>query len=161
MLKNLDPLLSPDLLHVLRAMGHGDEIAIVDANYPAVSNARRLVRIDGRAATDVLEAVLSLLPLDEFVDCPAYRMEVVDDPDAVPAICDEFQDIINRLEVKDVTLGKIERHAFTIGSRKPSPSSPPARCATTATSFLRRVLFGRSDKPSFGRRLESRFPFFP
>ncbi len=112
MLKNLDPLLSPDLLHVLRGMGHGDEIAIVDANYPAVSNAQRLVRIDGRAATDVLAAVLSLLPLDEFVDCPAFRMEVVDDPDGVPEICNEFQNIIDRLEVKDVTLGKIERHAF-------------------------------------------------
>src|SRR5271169_2948722 len=64
MLKGIDPLLGPDLLHTLAAMGHGDEIAIVDANFPAASTARRLVRIDGAGAPAVLSAVLSLLPLD-------------------------------------------------------------------------------------------------
>jgi len=57
-LKNINPLLSPELLMVLRSMGHGDEIAVVDANFPAASMARRLVRLDGLAATAVTEAIL-------------------------------------------------------------------------------------------------------
>jgi len=68
MLKNIDPVLSPELLSTLRAMGHGDELAIVDANYPAEASGRTVIRMDGvTIATRVLEAVLSLMPLDEFV----------------------------------------------------------------------------------------------
>ena len=79
MLRGIDPILGPDLLHALRAMGHGDEIAIVDANYPAESNATRLVRIDAADAVRVADAILSVMPLDTFVDCAAFRMAVVDD----------------------------------------------------------------------------------
>ena len=71
MLKGIDPLLAPDLLHVLAAMGHGDELAVVDANFPAVAVARRLVRLDGVRASRALQAILSLLPLDTFTDSPA------------------------------------------------------------------------------------------
>jgi L-fucose mutarotase len=112
MLKGLDPLLSADLLHVLRAMGHGDELVIVDANFPASSMGRRVVRMDGMSATRTLEAILSVMPLDDFVDEPCARMQVVDDPDAVPAICREFQELIDRAEGRHVRLGKIERFAF-------------------------------------------------
>ena len=63
MLKGLDPLLSPELLSTLRAMGHGDEIAIVDGNYPGVEHARRLIRLDGHGLIPVLDAVLSVLPI--------------------------------------------------------------------------------------------------
>jgi L-fucose mutarotase len=112
MLKGLDPLLSADLLHVLRAMGHGDELVIVDANFPAASVARRLVRLDGVSATRALEAALSVMPLDDFADAPCARMQVVDDPDAVPEICQEFQTIIDRAEGGRFQLAKIERFAF-------------------------------------------------
>jgi L-fucose mutarotase len=71
MLRGIDPLLSPELLMILRAMGHGDEIAIVDANFPATSNADWLVRLDGVDASQALAAVLSVLPLDSFVADPA------------------------------------------------------------------------------------------
>ena len=77
MLKNLDPLLTPDLLQVLRAMGHGDEIVLVDANYPAESAGPEVVRLDGIEATRVLDAVLSVMPLDDFVPEACWRMEVV------------------------------------------------------------------------------------
>ena len=80
MLKGIDPLLSPELLTVLAEMGHGDELAIVDANFPAVTMARRLVRVNA-PAPGVLRAVLSLLPLDEFVDAPLTVMEVIGAPD--------------------------------------------------------------------------------
>lgn len=112
MLKNLDPLLSPDLLYALRAMGHGDEIAIVDANFPAASTARRLVRLDGVTAPRALEAVLSVLPLDDFVDCAAHCMEVVGDPQAEPEICRAFADILSRQVGEGLRPGKLERFAF-------------------------------------------------
>jgi len=112
MLKGLDPLLNADLLHVLRAMGHGDELVIVDANFPATSTGRRLVRMDGVSATRALVAILSVMPLDDFVGEPCARMEVVGDPDAVPAVCQEFQKIIDRAEGGKFQLARIERFAF-------------------------------------------------
>ena len=112
MLKGLDPLLSADLLYVLRAMGHGDELVIVDANFPATTMGKRVVRLDGVSATRALEAVLSVVPLDDFVDEPCARMEVVDDPDAVPEVCTEFQKIVDRAENSRFPLAKLERFAF-------------------------------------------------
>ena len=90
MLKGVDPLLGPDLLAILRAMGHGDEIVIADANFPAAANAKRLVRLDGVDAVRIARAVASIMPLDDFVPAAAFRMAVVDDPDAVPPIAADF-----------------------------------------------------------------------
>ncbi|MBF9045496.1 transporter [Rhodobacterales bacterium LSUCC0031] len=73
MLKGIDPVLGPDLLAALRAMGHGDEIAIVDGNYPAAAHAMRLIRADGLAVEPVLRAILSVMPLDADIPCPAVR----------------------------------------------------------------------------------------
>ena len=73
MLKGIDPILSPDLLSTLRAMGHGDEIAIVDGNYPGVEHARRLIRLDGVALIPALNAVLSVMPIDDFVEEAIFR----------------------------------------------------------------------------------------
>lgn len=112
MLRGIDPLLGPDLLHALRAMGHGDEIAIVDANYPTTGDARRLVRLDGVPATRALQAVLSVLPLDSFVDCPAWRMEVVDEPHKIPEVVGEFQQIVDASGNGAVDIGALERFAF-------------------------------------------------
>ena len=112
MLKGLDPLLSPDLLAVLRAMGHGDEIVIADANFPSDSMAQRLVRLDGISATAALEAVLSVMPLDDFVPEAAWRMEVVGDPSAEQPIFATFRDIIARRESPGMRLASLERFAF-------------------------------------------------
>ena len=111
MLKNLDPILGPDLLGTLRAMGHGDEIAIVDGNYPAESAGPEIIRAHGHTATRILEAVLSVLPLDEFVPDPAIRMQVVGNPDQLEPVMEEFQSIILRHE-PDVKLKSLERFAF-------------------------------------------------
>jgi L-fucose mutarotase len=118
MLKGIDPLLHADLLHVLRAMGHGDELAIVDANFPATTMGRRVVRMDGVSATRALEAVLSVLPLDDFVEAPCTRMEVVGDPDAVPEICAAFQAIVDRSESRHLELARLERFAFYARARE-------------------------------------------
>ena len=94
MLKNLDPVLTPDLLRILRAMGHGDDIAIVDAD-SAESSGPPVVRLDGVESTRALDAVLSVLPLDDFVPEACWRMEVVGEPDAEqPIFSAEFRKII-------------------------------------------------------------------
>ncbi len=85
MLLGLDPLLSPDLLHALAAMGHGDRIALVDANYPATTG-RRLIVLPGIEVSRALRAVLTVLPCDTFVDDPAAVMQVVGAPDEVPPV---------------------------------------------------------------------------
>lgn len=112
MLKNIDPLLSPDLLMVLRSMGHGDEIAVVDSNFPAAAMAQRLVRLDGLTVTAVTNAILSVMPLDDFVPQAAWHMEVVGDPQAEKPIFDEFRSIIVRHEGANFCLAALERFAF-------------------------------------------------
>jgi L-fucose mutarotase len=117
MLKGIDPILGPELLALLRAMGHGDEIAIVDANFPAQTNASRLVRMDGVTATRVVQAIASVLALDDFVPQAAFRMEVSDSPSTIPPVCQEFAGIL-----KDAgytrAIGAIERMAFYDRARK-------------------------------------------
>jgi L-fucose mutarotase len=112
MLKGIDPLLSPDLLATLRAMGHGDEIAIVDANFPATSVARRRIRLDGVSATAALDAVLSVMPLDDFAAEAAWRMAVVDAPEADLPIFAAFRVLLATREGRDVALPALERFAF-------------------------------------------------
>ena len=111
MLKNIPPILGPDLLGILRAMGHGDEIAIVDANYPADGAGPVLVRLDGISATDVLDAVLTVMPLDDFVDEAAICMQVVGNAGKREPVMDAFEQIVQRHEPK-MSLGSMERFAF-------------------------------------------------
>jgi len=111
MLKGLDPILGPGLLAVLREMGHGDEIAIVDGNFPAASAGPLLVRMEGHDATRVLDAILSVMPLDSFVPDPAIRMEVVGEPDRIEPVMREFDIVLSRYE-PDVTMASLERFAF-------------------------------------------------
>ena len=111
MLKGIDPLLGPELLAILRAMGHGDEIALVDANFPATSSAKRLVRMDGTNTPEVARAVLSVLPLDSFVTNAAFRMAVVDAPDEIPPITREFERLLKDAGYRGA-IEAIERFAF-------------------------------------------------
>ena len=112
MLKNIDPALTPDLLHALRQMGHGDEIAIVDANFPAYSQGPRVVRLDGLDAVRALDAILSVMPLDDFVEEAAWVMQVVGDPEAEPPVCREFRAVVGRREGPQFKVGTLERYAF-------------------------------------------------
>lgn len=92
MLKGISPILSPELLSTLRAMGHGDEIALVDGNYPGLEHARRLIRLDGHPLVPVLDAVLSILPIDDFVPEAIFRATVKQDRDALDPV---HRDIIS------------------------------------------------------------------
>lgn len=80
MLIGIPSILGPELLATLRAMGHGDEIAIVDGNYPALEQARRLVRADGHGILPVLDAILAVLPLDRAVPDAIFRAALNNDP---------------------------------------------------------------------------------
>ena len=112
MLKGIHPLLSPDLLHALAAMGHGDSIAIVDANFPAASNAQRLIESRGSGAPAMLEAVLSVLPLDTRVTPAVFTMEVSGDPTAVPPPVADFAAVLTDQGLADIEIGHLERQAF-------------------------------------------------
>jgi L-fucose mutarotase len=122
-LKNIDPRLSPELLYVLAAMGHGDELAVVDANFPALSTARRTchgraVPIVGASMPDVVEAVLSVLPLDEFVDAPVRRMaDGGAAGDDLPEVQQEAQAVIDAAAGRHWPMGALERFAFYEAAR--------------------------------------------
>ncbi len=112
MLRNIDPILSPELLYTLRAMGHGDEIVIADANFPGSSSGPDCIRADGSSASEVLQAVLSVMPLDTFVPDPALTMQVVGDAEAVPDAVADFQRIIDTTADNPAKVQGLERFAF-------------------------------------------------
>ena len=117
MLKGIDPILNADVLFALRAMGHGDDLIIADTNFPSDSIARqtrlgRLLRLDNVAAARATRAILSLYPLDTFVDDAAARMEIVDDPKQIPPVQMEVQTEIDNAEMKPTPMISIERYAF-------------------------------------------------
>jgi L-fucose mutarotase len=122
LLKNLDPLLNADVLHALRAMGHGDTLVLSDTNFPSESVARKtvlgkLLRIDAtcpRAA----RAILSVMPLDSFVEHATYRMEVVGNPKDIQPVQKEVQAEIDKAEGKPWPMGSIERMAFYEHAKK-------------------------------------------
>ena len=123
MLKKIDPLLNADVLYALRAMGHGDELVICDTNFPADSVAREtvlgdLLRIDAVSAARAARAILSLMPLDTFVDDAAMRMQIVDRPEEVPPVQAEVQKEVDRAEGRAWPLGSIERMAFYERARR-------------------------------------------
>lgn len=117
MLKNIDPVLSADLLHLLASMGHGDDLALVDGNHPAETIARatrsgRLIRLPGLAMERVTRAILSVLPIDDFEPDPIRRMEVVGKPDDVPEVQRRVQLEIDRALGHPSPATGIERFAF-------------------------------------------------
>ena len=100
MLKGIDPLLGPDLLQILRAMGHGDEIAIVDGNYPADTDAKRLVRMDGHDAARIADAILSVMPVDEFVPEAVFRPAAYGDAKRMEPVFSDFETVLKKHEPK-------------------------------------------------------------
>lgn len=112
MLKGIDPLLSPELLQTLSEMGHGDEILVADANFPAAALAHRLCHCEGADATELLGAILTVLPLDQYVECPAAVMAVVGQPNVISDTEGDFQSIVDKAEGHAVGLLRLERFQF-------------------------------------------------
>lgn len=146
MLKGLDPRLNADVLYVLRAMGHGDLLVIADANYPADTTARatthgRLLRIDA-TAPEAVRAVLSVMPLDDFVDDFAARMEVVDAPGEVPGVAAEVQAEIDAAAGHARPMQTVERFAFYAAARDAYAVIQTAERRFYGCFFLRKGVIG-------------------
>ncbi|MFW5798248.1 MAG: RbsD/FucU family protein [Planctomycetota bacterium] len=112
MLKNIPPILGPQLLEILMSMGHGDELVIADGNFPAETCAERLVRADGHDVPPLLEAILQFFPLDQYAEKPVALMQVVPGDDTVPTIWDEYRRIIDASQDGPVAIEEVERFAF-------------------------------------------------
>ena len=121
MLKNISPILSPELLKILMEMGHGDEIVIGDGNFPAASVAQRLVRLDGHGVPEVLDAVLKLFPLDTYVEKPVNLMQLMpgDVGKVKTPIWDTYADIVTKHDARGKdAIGNIERFDFYDEAKK-------------------------------------------
>jgi L-fucose mutarotase len=117
MLKNISPLLNADVLYVLKSMGHGDFLILSDLNFPSDSIAQQtvhgsLLRMENTTSAQAAEAILSLMPLDTFIDNAAERMEIVGSPNELPPVQQEVQTVIDKAEGKSWPLKSIERFAF-------------------------------------------------
>jgi L-fucose mutarotase len=117
MLKGLDPILTAELLYVLKAMGHGDDLLLCDRNHPATTLATKtthgkLLTLFGADLKRTAEAVLSLFPLDTFVDEPVMRMKVVGNPNELVPIHHTMQEVVNKAEGRPIKIGAYERFDF-------------------------------------------------
>lgn len=118
MLKGIDPLLSGELLKILDEMGHGDRLLVVDRNYPAAASGRPVVRLGECRAERAIEAILSVFPLDTFVESPLGRMEVRDDPALVTPEQERVLAVAEVAHGRALQYGVIPRHAFYEAARR-------------------------------------------
>ena len=113
MLIDIPDVISPDLLKILHEMGHGDEIVIGDANFPAASCAKRLIRYDGHNLLTMLEAILKIFPLDIYVDYPVTMMKPVEGDTNIPGIYDNVKAVICKYDKKgEKVINYIDRFKF-------------------------------------------------
>jgi L-fucose mutarotase len=123
MLKGIDQRLSAEVVHVLMLMGHGDDLVICDVNHPAATIARdtthgRLIDLAGCDIPTATRAILTLMPLDTFVDAPVTRMQVVGDPEARAPIFARMQAVIDTAEGRPVPMQALERFAFYAAAKR-------------------------------------------
>ena len=113
MLKKIPKILSPELVKTLMEMGHGDTLVIADGNFPAHTNGKRVVRADSVGVPEILDAILELFPLDvEYSECPVSLMAVCEGDNAKPTIWNDYRNIINKHDNRNVKIGFIERFNF-------------------------------------------------
>ncbi|MBQ8927541.1 MAG: fucose isomerase [Oscillospiraceae bacterium] len=115
MLKNIPPILSPELLKVLCEMGHSDRLVISDGNFPAESMGKNaiVIRCDGHGVPELLDAILTVFPLDTYVDKPVNLMEVMPGDPVETPIWDTYKEIIAKHDPRGAdAVGQIERFAF-------------------------------------------------
>ncbi|WP_370931638.1 RbsD/FucU family protein [Bartonella sp. DGB1] len=117
MLKNISPILTADLLWVLAAMGHGDDLAIVDANHPAeklarLTSSQQLIQMPGLTMAQVIEAILTVYPLDTYVKDPVRRMLVIEDNASIPEVQEEVRKKILSAGMEEKQFIGIERFEF-------------------------------------------------
>jgi len=112
MLINIDPILSPKLLSTLRSMGHGDRLVLADANFPGSSLAKRLIRLDGIDIPNAAKAILSVFPLDSFIEYPVTRMEIDHNPEKINNVHADFINILKEVSGDKWKINTTERLQF-------------------------------------------------
>ncbi len=123
MLRFVDPVISAELLYVLMLMGHGDDIVLCDVNHPAVSIAKqttygKLLDLSGCTIPQATKAILSMMPLDTFVEEPVMRMRMVGNPDGQVPIFSAMQATLDACEKRKVSMGKLDRFDFYAAAKK-------------------------------------------
>ena len=117
MLINVNPLISPEILSLIRSMGHGEKIVLADANFPANTSNDKVIRLDGVGIKEAASAILSVFPLDSFINSkggsPALRMEVDDKPDELTQTHKEFIEVVKKVSGENWKVGSISRHDFS------------------------------------------------
>ncbi len=138
MLKGISPLIQPELLKIIAEMGHGDEIVIGDANFPAASFGKRCVRCDGHRVTELIDAILQLFPLDTFVEAPVTLMAVIPGTiEGTPPIWNEIQKVIDKNE-PGKKIGYLERFEFYERSRQAYATVQTSEMALFACVILKK-----------------------
>ena len=132
MLKGISPILSPELLKIIAEMGHGDEIVIADGNFPAENYGQRVIRADGLGGEEMLDAVLSLIPLDTYATENFMLMETVAG-DPTPTIWDKYYAIAQKHD-DNMRASNIERFAFYERAKKAYAVIAKARYMPTSSS---------------------------
>lgn len=112
MLYHIPSIITPELLYALRAMGHGDELVITDANFPAASHGQQCLYISGVTSSEILSAILTLLPIDSFVEQPFATMAVVDRPESIPQAVLDFIKVIQHRSHPNTSIQSLERFEF-------------------------------------------------
>ena len=118
MLINVNPLISPEILQLIRSMGHGDKSVLSDANFPSYSHANKLYRMDGLNIPQAAEALLSHFPLDSFIPHPVERMEIDGKPEEVNDVHQDLIDTVKKVSGANWKVGSVERQKFYVEARK-------------------------------------------
>ena len=143
MLRGIPDLISPDLLKILSEMGHGDDFVIGDLNFPAASNAQRLVRLDGHGVEPVLKAILALFPLDIYVESPVSLMQVAPGDPTVPKIQETIRSLVKVWDQRPAAVGLVERFAFYEKAKNAYAIVSTGETALYACVILKKGVFGR------------------
>ena len=118
MLINVNPLISPEILQLIRSMGHGDKFVLSDANFPSYSHANKLFRMDGLNIPQAAEALLSHFPLDSFIPNPVERMEIDGKPNEINEVHQDLIDTVKKVSGDNWKVGSVERQKFYIEAKK-------------------------------------------
>tara|TARA_B000000460_G_C21305930_1_gene302267 strand:+ start:97 stop:549 length:453 start_codon:yes stop_codon:yes gene_type:complete len=118
MLINVNSLLSPEVLSLLRSMGHGDRFVLSDANFPSYSHNSILYRMDGLNIPQAAKAILSVFPLDSFVSEPVLRMEIDNKPDEINEVQQDLINTVHEVSGNNWKIGSIERQKFYVEAKK-------------------------------------------
>jgi len=112
MLQGISPLISPELLATLYRMGHGDEIVLADAHFPGESYNPFVIRADGLKIPDLLEAILPLIPPDQYVECPIMMMAAVPGDQLDPEVEINYLKPIQKFWTSHHQIERLDRFAF-------------------------------------------------